>query len=163
MNIVNRQSAAAVLVAFCILYGSADAQAPATEVKPASATNFITLGDKPAIVYDAPSTKANKTYILSQLHPLEVLVRLDKWIKIRDADNMVGWIESTTLGDKRYVQISVPTGDIHTMPTVTASLIFSAQRGVLLEATGPAAEGWLPVKHRDGQAGYIAINQIWGY
>ncbi|MBL8512143.1 MAG: hypothetical protein JNM52_10930 [Betaproteobacteria bacterium] len=163
MNIINRQNAASLLAAFCILCGPAYAQSPVGDNKPASVANFVTLGDKPAIVYDAPSTKANKTHIFGRLHPLEVLVKLDKWVKVRDTENTVGWVESTALGDKRHIQVSAPSGDIHAMPSATAPIVFSAQRGVLLEATGAAVDGWLPVKHRDGQVGYIALTQIWGF
>jgi flagellar basal body rod protein FlgF len=41
-------------------------------------------------------------------------------------------------------------------------VVFEAQRGVLLEVSGPAADGWLPVRHRDGQSGYVRSVQVWG-
>jgi len=52
---------------------------------------------------------------------------------------------------------------------VVAAPVFRAERGVLLElaepasaATTTATPGWVKVKHRDGQSGYVRITQIFG-
>ena len=91
---------------FCAAAAAPATQVPAVETRPAApaavpATLFSAIGDKPAVVYDAPSLKASKIFILVRFQPVEVLVKLDKWIKIRDADNTLGWVESGALGDKR--------------------------------------------------------------
>jgi len=143
------------------------ASPPATAATPAppavAAKSFVTIGDKPAIMFDAPSTRANKTFIVNALTPLEVLVKLDKWTKVRDTENANGWIENTFLGERRHVQISATSAEVRAMPAANAALVFDAQRAVLLEVTGPiAADAWLPVRHRDGQTGYVRLTQIWG-
>jgi SH3-like domain-containing protein len=166
-------NAATLCAAFCFsaLHFAAEAQAPLPGPSPAAAlpaTTPITgalyaaIGDKPAIIYDAPSAKAQKTFILSRMHPVEVLVKLDKWVKIRDADNTIGWIESAALGNTRAVQISANTAEIRAMPNPNATIVFEAQRLVVLETTGPVVNGWLPVRHRDGQTGYVSKSQVWG-
>ena len=50
-----------------------------------------------------------------------------------------------------------------------APLVFRAEQNVLLELAEPAtgasttaAPGWVSVKHRDGQAGYVRIAQVFG-
>ena len=160
-------NAATLCAAFCFLAAPLQAQtpllAPATPTSVgASAATFASIGDKPAIVYDAPSAKAQKTFILSRLHPVEVLVKLDKWVKVRDAENTVGWVESSALGATRTVQISVNSAEIRAMPNTNAVIVFDAWRSVVLDATGPAVNGWLPVRHRDGQTGYVSKSQVWG-
>ena len=157
------------VICFSILHVAAQAPSPGpTVAAPALAATqvsgalFAAIGDKPAIVYDAPSAKAQKTFILSRMHPVEVLVKLDKWVKIRDADNTIGWIESAALGNTRAVQISANTAEIRAMPNPNATIVFEAQRAVVLETTGPVVNGWLPVRHRDGQTGYVSKSQVWG-
>lgn len=113
-------------------------------------------------MFDAPSNKAQKTFILSRQQPVEILVKLDKWVKIRDADNTIGWVESGVLDSRRRTQVNASVADIRNMPNPASSLVFEAQRAVILEVTGPAAEGWLPVRHRDGQAGFVRKSQVWG-
>lgn len=162
-TVMATQRAAIYLAAFCLMPTIAHAQIsaapPATTLPP---TLFTSIGDKPAILYDGLSTKANRIFILSRYHPLEVLVRLDRWTKVRDADGSIGWVENSALGDRRHVQISANTTEIRAMPSPSASLVFEAQRGVLLEVIGPAVDGWLPVRHRDGQSGFVRGAQVWG-
>ena len=157
-------SAAICLAAFCLVAGESHAQAstvPPATVVPASL--YTAIGDKPAIHYDGPSTKANKVFILSRFQPLEVLVKLDKWTKVRDAEATIGWVENGALGDRQYVQVSANTAEVRAQPSAAAALVFEAQRNVLLEVTGPAAAGWLPVRHRDAQSGFVRVVQVWGF
>lgn len=158
--------------------GSAQTTAPPGKVAPAPAAasatlaaaapapvvkTFVTIGDKPAIMFDAPSTHTSKIFIINALSPLEVLAKLDKWTKVRDSENVVGWVETAALGDRRHVQVSAMSADIRAMPAATAALVFDAQRAVLLAVTGLATpDGWLPVKHRDGQSGFVRLTQVWG-
>lgn len=163
-TLMTMRNAATFVAAFYLVPAPAGAQsgaAPAATA-PSPATIFASIGDRPAILYDAPSVKANRNFILVRYAPLEVLVRLDKWTKVRDADNTVGWVENAYLGERRFVQVSAGVADVRASAAPTARLVFEAQRGVLLEAVGPAAEGWLPVRHRDGQSGFVRGNQVWG-
>ena len=166
MTIRMMKIAATMVAAFCFFSATSEAQTPvkAPPSSPASmpATQFASIGERPAIVFDAPSAKAHKTFILSPRQPAEVLVKLDKWVKIRTADNTIGWVESGALDNSQHTQIHVNMADIRAMPNPSSALVFEAQRAVILEVTGTAVEGWLPVRHRDGQAGFVRKNQVWG-
>ncbi len=155
------QTNAAARAAFCfalLFAAGAHAQAPA-----AVPALYASIADMPAIVYDAPSAKAVKTFIFARLQPVEVLVRLDKWAKIRDAENTIGWVEAGALGNTRSVQIIANLAEVRDAPNENGSIVFVAQRSVLLESTGlTTPDGWLPVRHRDGQTGFVARAQIWG-
>lgn len=158
-----KTSAASILAAFCLVTGVSFAQTPPpVPVSVAPAPLFVSVGDKPAILYDALSVKANKLFILSRFHPLEVLVRLDKWTKVRDAEGTIGWVENSSLGDKRFAQVSAATAEIRASAAATSAVVFEAQRGVILEVTAPATDGWLAVRHRDGQSGFVRVTQVWG-
>ena len=61
-----------------------------------------TLGERPAILYDAPSARADRLFVASRLYPLEVLVKLDQWTKVRDVNGEVAWVENTALGDAAH-------------------------------------------------------------
>ncbi|MBL8517089.1 MAG: hypothetical protein JNM76_08975 [Betaproteobacteria bacterium] len=131
-------------------------------VLPASAAEFRSIGDRPAVMHDAPATKAVKLHILGPMQPVEVVVKLDKWSKVRDFSGEFAWVESGTLVDKRHVVVSVPNAEARVQPRLAAALAFEAKRGVVLELTGAPVDGFAPVKHRDGSAGFIAISQLWG-
>lgn len=138
------------------------AAALALAALPALAAEFRALGDKPAILYDAPSTRADRLFVASRLYPFEVLVKLDQWTKVRDMNGEVAWVENGALGDHRTVLVTVPLADVRAAPNAQSPLVFEAYKYVLLEYVEPAAEGWLKVRHRDGQQGFIRAAHVWG-
>jgi len=128
----------------------------------ASAVDYRSLGDKPAVLYDAPSAKADRLFVASRYYPFEVLVKLDQWTKVRDANGEVAWVENKSLGDRQTVVVTVPLADVRAAPSAQAPLVFEAYKQVLLEIVEAPAEGWLKVRHRDGQQGYIRAAHVWG-
>lgn len=127
-----------------------------------SAAEFRALGERPAVLYDAPSLKADRLFIASRYYPFEVLVKLDQWTKVRDANGEVAWIENRALGDRHTVLVSVPLADVRAGPGAQAPLVFEAYKQVLLEVVEAPAEGWVKVRHRDGQQGFIRTSHVWG-
>jgi SH3-like domain-containing protein len=128
----------------------------------AFAAEFRAIGDRPAVLYDAPSSKADRLFVASRHYPFEILVRLDHWTKVRDANGEVAWVENKALGDQPSVLVTVPLADIRAAPNPQSALVFEAYKHVLLEVVEPPAEGWLKVRHRDGQLGYIRAAHVWG-
>ncbi len=51
----------------------------------AMALDFRSVAVPKAVLYDAPSIAAKKVYLLSQYYPVEVVVNLGDWLKVRDA------------------------------------------------------------------------------
>ena len=126
------------------------------------AAEFRALGDRPAILYDAPSVKADRLFVASRHYPFEVLVKLDQWTKVRDANGEVAWVENKALGDRQTVVVTVPLADVRAAPNAQSALAFEAYKQVLLEITEAPADGWVRVRHRDGQQGYIRLSHVWG-
>ena len=129
---------------------------------PAGAAEFRALGDKPAILYDAPSTRADRLFVASRGYPFEVLVKLDQWTKVRDSNGEVAWVENGALGAKPTVLVTVPLADVRQAPNAGSPLAFEAYKQVILELVEAPAEGWVKVRHRDGQQGFIRVAHVWG-
>ena len=129
---------------------------------PAGAAEFRSVAERPAVTFDAPSQKANKLAILGPGTPVEVVVKLDKWTKVRDATGEVAWMDMTVLSDRRTLVVTVPSADVRGQPSVTAPVVFEAHAQALLEPTAPAQNGWIAVRHRDGPQGYVRTSQVWG-
>ena len=129
---------------------------------PSQAAEFRALGDRPAVLYDAPSAKADRLFIASRFYPFEVLVKLDQWTKVRDTNGEVAWIENKALGDRQTVLVTVPLADVRAAPSAQSALVFEAYKQVLLEVVEAPAEGWVKVRHRDGQQGFIRTSHVWG-
>ncbi|HUP97603.1 MAG TPA: SH3 domain-containing protein [Usitatibacter sp.] len=129
---------------------------------PVGAGEFKSLGEKPAILYDAPSTRADRLFVATRNYPFEVLVKLDQWTKVRDANGEVAWVENSALGARPTVLVTVPLADIRAAASAQSPLVFEAYKQVLLEVLEAPAEGWVKVRHRDGQQGFIRLAHVWG-
>ncbi len=129
---------------------------------PAQALDYRSVEAPVAIMYDAPSQKGNKLYLLKQYTPVEVVVRLEGWTKVRDAEGSLAWVDNKTLGERRTVVVTAPKAEIRQADKPEAAVVFEADKWVALEYVEPASPGWIKVRHRDGTAGYVRTTQIWG-
>lgn len=128
----------------------------------AQAAEFRSVQENVAILYDAPSMQATKRFLMGAGYPLEVLVKLDKWIKVRDDGGDIAWVEAKSLGEKRTLIVTEAGAAVRAKPMTDAPPVFRADRGLLLELLEPPADGAVKVRHRDGQTGYINTKQVWG-
>lgn len=128
----------------------------------AAGAEFRSVADNAAVLYDAPSVKARKLYILGRNYPVEIVVVVEGWLKIRDAGGELSWIEARNLGERKSVMIMAKLADVRQAADDRAPLVFQAEQNVLLDLVGVTGTGWAQVSHRDGQSGYIRLNQVWG-
>ena len=128
----------------------------------AQAFDFKAIGDAPTVMYDAPTQKGIKRFIAPPGMPVEVVHVSGEWSKVRDATGEMNWVETKALGAKRTVVVTVPNAKIRARAEDLAPLVFSADKGVLIEIVAPVASGWIKVKHRDGQTGFVRISDVWG-
>ena len=122
------------------------------------------------MMYDAPSVRAKPLYVYGRDIPVETLVSVEGWTKIRDSGGTIGWVQSKLLSDKRMVVVRATVADIRSAPEEGAPVVFRAERDVLLEiaetatsASTTAMPGWIKVRHRDGQQGFVRLSQVFGF
>ena len=128
---------------------------------PANALEFRSIAPAKAILYDAPSLEASKLYILSQSYPVELIVNLNNWVKVRDAAGALSWVESKSLSSKRTVLVLAKT-DIKSAEDPASSLVATVEKDVVLELLADRQNGWIKVKHRDGITGFVQVTNLWG-
>jgi hypothetical protein len=135
---------------------AAFALAIALAAAPAAAAEYRALGDKPAVLYDAPSTRADRLFVASRYYPFEVLVKLDQWTKVRDFNGEVAWVENGALGARATVLVTVPLADVRA-PNAASPLALKPKhvipgirrRGRRLDQGAPPrrAAGFIRVAH----------------
>ena len=127
----------------------------------ANALEFRSIAPAKAILYDAPSLEASKLYILSQSYPVELIVNLNNWVKVRDAAGALSWVESKSLSSKRTVLVLAKT-DIKSAEDPTSALVATVEKDVVLELLADRQNGWVKVRHRDGVTGFVQVTNVWG-
>ncbi|MBC3862801.1 hypothetical protein H8K32_11865 [Undibacterium jejuense] len=128
----------------------------------AQAIEFRSVGASPVIMYDAPSQKGGKLYVAPRGMPVEVVFTSGAWSKVRDMSGDLSWIESKDLITRRNLIVRVANAKVRETADDASPLVFSADKSVVLEMAEPATSGWVKVKHRDGQLGYVKVNEVWG-
>lgn len=128
----------------------------------AQAIEFKSVGADPAVAYDAPGAKGRKVFVAPRGMPVETILTYGEWTKVRDSAGDLYWLESKALTPKRMLVVKAPNTKIHTSGDDASPVVFSADKGVLLELAEPASSGWVKVKHRDGQTGYAKVGEVWG-
>ncbi len=127
----------------------------------AHAFEFVSVAE-PAILYDANSLKAKKLFVATRYLPLEKVVELANWVKVRDVSGKIFWIEKRHLSTKRFVIVTVPLADVRRNPDGSAQVVFKAAKKLGLEWLGNTDGGWVKVRHVDGSTGYLKSGDVWG-
>jgi SH3-like domain-containing protein len=126
------------------------------------AADYRSVGVAAAVLFDSPSNKGKKLFVAPRGMPLEVLSVVNNWVKVRDSAGDVLWIERAELVNQRTV-VAVSTAVVRSSPQDSATIVFQAERGVVLDLSETApAGGWVKVKHRDGSLGFVKSTEVWG-
>ena len=146
-----RADAVRLVAAACLLAAGTAAQA-----------QFLSVNENAAVLYDAPSRQAKALHVVSRHYPVEVIVSLEAWVKVRDHTGALTWVERKLLGEQRMVVVTAPSAEVRVRPEDGAPTAFVAAQNVALELLGTAPGGWLRVRHADGADGYLRMNLVWG-
>lgn len=128
----------------------------------AAQAQFLSVGENATVLYDAPSRNAKPLYVVSRHYPLEVIVNLEAWVKVRDHTGALTWVERKTLVEQRMVVVTAPAAEARVRPEDGAPAAFVAVQNVALELLGMVPGGWLRVRHPDGANGYLRTSLVWG-
>lgn len=127
-----------------------------------AALEYLSMADNAVIMYNAPSLKADKLFVASRHLPVEAIVKVEGWVKVRDSSGTLAWVEQKAVSDKRFVIVIKLQADVYQEADANSTLVFQAQKNVILEWLESSINGWIKVRHRDGQSGYVKITQVWG-
>ena len=117
------------------------------------------------IAFEGPSAKATRQYLYSRGTPVEVVVQIEGWLKVRDAQGALAWVEKKALTDRTNVQIKTATADALAAPDAASPIVFRAENSVLLTLVTPQPQNtgaWAQVRHRDGQVGFVRVDALFG-
>lgn len=129
---------------------------------PIYAVDYVSVGEASAVLYDAPSSKAKKLFVVNRYMPFEQVVTLDNWVKVRDRSGGLYWVEKRVLSGKRYVVALPAVLEVRAAPDAGAARAFKVSQQVALEWLESTGSGWIKVRHQDGEAGYVRSTEVWG-
>jgi len=126
------------------------------------AADFSSVASRYAIMYDAPTKKGRKLHIAFAGMPVEVLFSNGDWVRVRDATGDLSWMSSDALHPRRTLVVEVDEAMIRSSESESAPVVFTAAKWVLLDLAEPIRSGWIKVRHRDGETGFVKASDVWG-
>ena len=124
---------------------------------------FRSVAFAKTILYEAPSATTKKLYLVGESYPLEIIVNLGDWLKVRDPYGTLSWAESKNLQSKRTVIVKVDKANIYKDPESKSALVATIEKDVVIELSDPLiANGWIKVRYQQDLDGYIQTSQVWG-
>lgn len=127
----------------------------------ASAIEFRSVTE-PSILYDTPSDKGRKLSIILTGTPVEVVVELDKWLKVRDPAGALSWIDRRAVSTERTVLVTSASATVRQQASDTSPAVFTTVRDAVLQLNGSAENGWVRIRHADGTQGFLRVSEVWG-
>ncbi|MHB1245587.1 MAG: SH3 domain-containing protein [Sulfuriferula sp.] len=131
---------------------------------PAQAIDYRSVDAPVAILYDAPSVMAKKLFVVGNGYPVDVVVSVDNWLKVRDSSGALAWIEADKVAaaSKRMLVVTAAQADIRSAAQDSAPLAAHAEKGVMLEWQATLPGGWARVLLPNNSTGYVKLDQVWG-
>ncbi|QDD12509.1 hypothetical protein FIT62_05195 [Candidatus Methylopumilus rimovensis] len=124
---------------------------------------FRSVAFAKTILYEAPSATSKRVYLVGEGYPLEIIVNLGDWLKVRDPYGTLSWAESKNLQSKRTVIVKVDKANIYKDPESKSALVATIEKDVVIELSDPLiANGWIKVRYQQDLDGYIQTSQVWG-
>jgi SH3-like domain-containing protein len=128
----------------------------------ALALDYRSIAAPKAVLFDAPSGKGKKLFVIGQGYPVEVIVDLGEWLKVRDQHGGLSWVEAKQLAAKRTLLVTLNQAEIRESADAASTVVCRLEKDVVLELLETATNGWAKVRHRDGLTGYILSTSVWG-
>ena len=126
--------------------------------------DFISVNVKQAVLFEGPSKTTEKMYIVTEGYPLEVLVSLKDWKKVKDHNGKISWIESKHTHNERTVLITKDDAVIFNQANEKSHKLANVEKFVVLKLNSPILVGnWAQVKTQiEGLIGFVNAREVWG-
>ncbi len=126
--------------------------------------DFMSVSVNQAILHDAPSDSSSKTFIVTKGYPLEVVVSLREWKKVKDHTGTISWINSENLSQKKMVLNQKKENPIYLEADSGSPILAKVNENVPLEILELVETGkWIKVYSSVSNIeGYIYNSDLWG-
>jgi SH3-like domain-containing protein len=134
-------------------------------------SNYVSIGDFTAGAQPDEAVKFYREpdkdsalafeFVPEPYYPLKVLDRQGEYVNVQDWEKDSGWVHESLIATKRCCIVNIGEANVRGGPGTENELVCVLEKGVLLEIVSQEGK-WLQVKHKDGSAGWISANIVWG-
>ena len=134
-------------------------------IQPVYSADFVSIKINKAILYEGPSDATDKEFIITEGYPLMVMVRLKDWLKVKDHEGKISWINANDTDKQRTVMTLKKNVNLFYKPTTNSVHLANIDEFVTLKLLSTYdTNGWVEVKTITGYIeGYIRKEDVWGF
>lgn len=123
---------------------------------------FRSVARAETVLFDAPSDKARKVFIAPAGMPVEVISVLRDWVKFRDVQGDLSWVNRDLLSDRRMVITRAPD-TLRREPRAEGEPLLDVAADVLFELVDDKPTGeFARVRDAGGDVGFLPVASVWG-
>ena len=111
-------------------------------------------------VRSSPGIKAKILWQVEKYHPFVIVKTKNKWYKVRDFENDLGWIHSSLLKSINCVITTKDKCNVRSAPTINSKVVFTVDKGVPFKQLQKKGK-WIKIKHMHGNSGWIHKSLVW--
>lgn len=126
--------------------------------------DFMSVNADQAFLHEAPSDSTKKSFIVTRGYPLEVIVSLKEWKKVKDHEGLINWIKTSDLSSKRTVLNLKGDNSIYLEPSSKSPMLAKVNENVTLELLdAKKIDDWVKVYSKVADIeGFIKATDLWG-
>jgi len=126
--------------------------------------DFMSVNADQAFLHEAPSDSTKKSFIVTRGYPLEVIVSLKEWKKVKDHEGLINWIKTSDLSSKRSVLNLKGDNPIYLEPSSASPILAKVNENVTLELLdAKKIDDWVKVYSKVADIeGFIKATDLWG-
>lgn len=126
--------------------------------------DFMSVNSDQAFLHEAPSDSTKKSFIVTRGYPLEVIVSLKEWKKVKDHEGLINWIKTSDLSSKRTVLNLKGDNSIYLEPSPESPMLAKVNENVTLELLdAKKIDDWIKVYSKVADIeGFIKATDLWG-
>lgn len=126
--------------------------------------DYMSVNSDQAFLHEAPSGSTKKLFIVTNGYPLEVIVSLKEWKKVKDHEGFINWIKTSDLSSKRTVLNLKNNNLIYLEPSSESPMLAKVNENVTLELLDEKKiDDWVKVYSKVGDVeGFIKATDLWG-
>ena len=124
----------------------------------------MSVNSDQAFLHEAPSGSTKKAFIVTKGYPLEVIVSLKEWKKVKDHEGLINWIKTSDLSSKRTVLNLKGDNSIYLEPSSASPILAKVNENVTLELLdAKKIDDWVKVYSKVSDIeGFIKATDLWG-
>lgn len=128
---------------------------------------MVSIVGKDINMRSGPGTRYKILWKLGSGFPLKVLKRKKNWIRIRDFEGTIGWVNKNMVSSVPHMIVKVHRKsrkriNVRSGPGTRSRIVAKAHYGVVFK-TLQKKNGWVKVHHQKGVTGWVKRSLLWGY